>query len=127
MRRLAAVLAAGVVLMGCTGSSPTDAGRAAFLSDTERARLHLPAVRELTRAKADDVAHVAAVPQEARDAVAKFLKPCSVEWQTTAARSVGEYWLLWISFPKIADGGVDLIYSVEKKTIVGEFLGGYRG
>jgi hypothetical protein len=35
--------------------------------------------------------------------------------------------LLWVSFPKFADGGVDLIYSAEKGRIVGEFCGGYRG
>jgi hypothetical protein len=30
-------------------------------------------------------------------------------WQIVAARPVGDYVLLWISFSDVADGGVDLV------------------
>jgi hypothetical protein len=40
---------------------------------------------------------------------------------------VGEYVLLWIAFPEICDGGIDLIFSVKDMEIVGTFLGGYLG
>jgi len=35
--------------------------------------------------------------------------------------------LLWISFPEIRDGGIDLIYSHKRDKIVGTFLGVDRG
>jgi len=57
--------------------------------------------------------------------VEESLKPTTV--QISAARPIGNYLLLWVAFPNVVDGGVDLIFSVEKKRIVGTFCGGYRG
>ena len=50
-----------------------------------------------------------------------------VKWQVSALREVDAHILLWLNFPEIMDGGVDIIYSKEKKAVVGTFLGGYRG
>jgi hypothetical protein len=131
MARYLAAILAGIVVLGCAGQSANSnnvaSSRDDFLSDDARAQLHLPAKGELTLAKKDDTARIEALPPEVADAVGEYLDSQSVEWCIVAARPVGKYWLLWISFPKIMDGGVDLIYSQERNKIVGEFLGGWRG
>jgi hypothetical protein len=48
-------------------------------------------------------------------------------WQLNAARPVGDCVLLWIGFPDVADGGVDLVYSKKDQRINWEFKGGERG
>jgi LysM repeat protein len=89
----------------------------------------LPRPDELTLAKPEDTARTATVANDVRDIVQKHLareRP-GVEWRIEAARPVEGHLLLWISFPKIMDGGIDLVYSTEQRKIVGAFLGGYRG
>ncbi len=119
-------LVAVVVLAGCDGRDltvpPDDT-----LSAAARAELGLPSAGVLTLATEADMASISKLTPETVNAVREFLEPAGTEIAIVAARPVGSYLLLWISFPKIADGGIDLIWSVEKQEPVGEFLGGYRG
>jgi LysM repeat protein len=89
----------------------------------------LPRPDELTLARAEDTARAASIPAEVREAVREHLARThpAVEWRIDAARPVEGHLLLWISFPKIVDGGIDVVYSAEQRKIVGTFLGGYRG
>lgn len=120
------VLAAMVVLAGCDRRELTIAPEDT-LSAAARAELGLPPADALTLATEADMASVAKLTPETVNAVRRFLGPAGTEITIVAARPVGSYLLLWVSFPKIADGGIDLIWSVEKQEPVGEFLGGYRG
>ena len=78
-------------------------------------------------ATAADTEYVRSLDTAVTKTVEDFFRPTGTAFQICAARPIGRYVLLWVSFPKVADGGVDLIYSAEKRKIVGEFLGGYRG
>jgi len=130
MTRFVVILLGSFVLWGCQKQTPTRESVASnehFLSDAARVELHLPAKAELTLGTDSDREKANTLYPKMKNAVDAFLNPKTVEWQIVAARPIGKHILLWIAFPKIADGGVDLIYSVEKKRIVGEFLGGYRG
>ena len=98
-----------------------------LLSDIARAELHLPEKSALTLARASDIEYVKSLDTAVNKTVEDFLKPTGRAFQISAARPVGKYLLLWISFPEVVDGGVDLIYSAEKRKIVGEFCGGYYG
>ena len=98
-----------------------------LLSDSARVELHLPPKTELTLASKTDMEYVKKVSPETIKAVETFLKPTGRDIQISAARPVGDYLLLWIAFPKVADGGVDLIFSAREKKVVGTFCGGYRG
>ena len=120
---MAAFVAACVI--SCSHESPNEPVSA--ISQEERAAAGLPLPDQLTLATKEDIGSVPSVGKEVHAAVRAYLEPREVEWKLTAAREVGDYVLLWIAFPKIADGGVDLIYSIKAKCIVGTFLGGYRG
>lgn len=126
------VMLALCVLAVSSCQKPDPSGEAAIaaadqLSDAARVELQLPARGALTLATAADRETIKALAPEVHAAVGAHLKQDTATWQIVAARPIGKYLLLWIAFPKVADGGVDLIYSVEKKRIVGAFLGGYRG
>ncbi len=124
------IVLAVIALAGCqkdTACVPSPIVPADLLSDNARAQLHLPAKGVPTLATAADMGHVRSLDAAVTRTVEGFLKPTGTAFQICAARPVGRYVLLWVSFPKVADGGVDLIYSVEKGRIVGEFCGGYRG
>ena len=130
MSRFVMTLLGVLAFSGCQKQSPTGESAVStedILSDAARVELHLPANGELTLGTDADRKKANSLDPEVSKAVGAFLKPKAVEWQIVAARPIGKHILLWIAFLKIADGGVDLIYSVEKKKIVGEFLGGYRG
>ena len=130
MTRLLAIRVGFVAIAGCQPQSPPGTAAVSsedLLSDEARVELRLPAKAELTLATDADRERANRLGREVTEAVGTFLESKDVEWQIVAARPVGTHILLWVAFPKIADGGVDLIYSVEKKRIVGEFLGGYRG
>lgn len=118
--------ALGTMTAGAAGvAAPVPGGPS--LADAARTEPHLPAKGELTLATAADIRAAATVAPEVKEAIGAYLKPQKVDWQIVAARNVGKHILLWIAFPKIADGGIDLIYSAEQKKIVGEFHGGERG
>ncbi len=124
------IVLAVIALAGCqkdTACVPSPIAPADLLSDNARAQLHLPAKGVLTLATAADVEYVSSLDTAVTKTVEGFLRPTGSVFQIGAARPVGRYVLLWVSFPRVADGGVDLIYSVEKGRIVGEFCGGYRG
>ena len=97
------------------------------LSDSARAEHHLPLKHVLTLAKPADTDFVKSLSPDTLKAIELFLEPDERKHQIVAARLIGNYILLWVAFPGVADGGVDLIYSLEKKRVVGTFLGGYRG
>jgi hypothetical protein len=125
MKHILALLAV-VALSGCHTkdfSIPQDD----VLSPDVRTELKLPPTDVLTLAAKPDVEYAAKLPLETVSAVKLLLKPVGTEVSIDAARPIGSYFLLWISFPKIADGGIDLIWSVDKQKPVGYFLGGYRG
>ncbi len=119
-----------IVMAGCQKADvsvdeairPEDA-----LTDSVRTELHLPLKGDLTLAKPADTEFVMGLSPDTVNAVESFLKPTGRKTRVVAARPIGNYILLWVSFPAVADGGVDLIYSLEKKRVVGTFLGGYRG
>lgn len=124
------MMLAVIALAGCqkdTACVPSAIAPADLLSDNARTQLHLPAKGVLTLATATDMEYVRSLDAAVTKTVAGFLKPTGTAFQISAARLVGRYVLLWVSFPKSADGGADLIYSAEKGRIVGEFCGGYRG
>ena len=126
MKKYLFALVVVVVLVGCDKNDLTIPQEDA-LTPAARTELNLPSVNLLTRATESDIAAVGKLPPETVKAVREFLRPAGTEISIGAARPVGKYLLLWIGFPKIADGGIDLIWSVEKQKPVGEFLGGYRG
>lgn len=130
MIRCIAILLSMLFLSGCWNQSPTGGiatSTEGFLSEAERVELHLPAHGKLTLATGADCTNANTLDTEVSKAVGTFLKPKTTQWQIVASRTIGKHILLWIMFPKIADGGVDLIYSIEKKKIVGKFPGGYKG
>jgi hypothetical protein len=102
-------------------------GPEAALTDSARAELHLPLKTDLTLATPADTEFVNSLTTDTVKAVEIFLKPVERTIRIAAARPIGNYLLLWVAFPEVADGGVDLIFSIEKKRVVGTFLGGYRG
>jgi len=126
MRHLVVVTA--MVFAGCTqglrvGEVPPPTKE--FLSDAARKELQLPSPGEPTTANATDMKYVGSIGNDVRQTVEDFLKPSKVKASIYAARPVGAYLLLWVSFaPTVMDGGTELIYSVEKKKIVGYFNGG---
>jgi hypothetical protein len=99
------------------------------LTNAEREAVGLPKEGALTLAQPGDTAAVNNVPEKVRQGVAEYVKTHhrDVAWTICAARPVGKYLLLWIAFPKIMDGGVDVIYSLDEERVVGTFLGGIRG
>ncbi len=125
---LIAVCVLMTVCYGCDKSTePVAAKKPSVLSPQERAATGLPAAGELTLANAEDGKYVLKLDSAVDDAVGRYLKPRNVKWKIGAARPVGDYILLWIGFPEIADGGMHLIYTVKDQRIIGEFLGGYLG
>src|SRR4051812_47379207 len=44
-------------------------------------------------------------------AVSNHLGAGTPRWNVAAARDIGDYVLLWVGFPDIADGGIDLVFS----------------
>jgi hypothetical protein len=74
-----------------------------------------------------DAAAEAASDPALQKAVREHLGGAAPRWQIVAARPVGDYVLLWISFPEIADGGVDLVYSRKERRIGWSFKGGELG
>ena len=97
------------------------------LSASKRSALNLPLVDELTIATKVDIVFVEKLNPDTVVAVKQFLEPQSKKVEVVAARAVGKHMLLWIAFPEVADGGIDLIWSTESNKCVGTFLGGYRG
>lgn len=98
-----------------------------LLTDQTRIELHLPAKTELTLANKTDMEYVQNLAPETIKVIEMFLKPTGSKFQINAARPIGDHLLLWIGFPEVADGGVDLIFSIGKNKVVDTFCGGYRG
>ncbi|MEO8670624.1 MAG: alpha/beta hydrolase [Tahibacter sp.] len=89
----------------------------------------IPAEDALTRANAADIAAAtrwAGDPQLQR-AIQMRLGDGSPRWSIAAAREQGDYVLLWIRFPDVDDGGIDLVYTKSQQRIGWEFNGGERG
>ncbi len=89
----------------------------------------VPAANVLTPPTQEDMVHVAGAASDASiaNAIRVHLGPATPPWQIVAARDIGEYVLLWIAFPGIADGGIDLVYSKSNGKIACHFTGGQRG
>ena len=116
-----------VAVSGCEHDSSLPVLAENALSASARDELKLPAEDELTLATKVDMDFVAELTPGTIKAVERYLKPSGETVVISAARPVGDYLLLWIAFAEVADGGIDLIWSVEKQDCAGEFLGGYRG
>lgn len=97
------------------------------LSAEERTRLGLPQEGKLVLATPADVAYVKSVGDDVLSVLSEFFGPKTAKWQIVAARPVGDCLLLWVGFPGIADGGIDLIYSKKVNGIIGGFSGGIYG
>lgn len=82
-----------------------------------------------TLATAADMAASAqwAADPAVKKAVADHLGSSAPRWQIGAARRVGDYVLLWIGFPDVMDGGIDLVYSIKEQRIGWHFQGGPLG
>jgi hypothetical protein len=125
-----------VLFASCSGGSVTPGANSAGSAKTEKALTNaeretagLPLEGVLTLAQPGDTDAARSVPEKVRQGVAAYIKTHErdAEWKVCAARPVGKYLLLWIWFPKIMDGGVDVIYSMDDDQVVGTFLGGIRG
>jgi hypothetical protein len=110
-----------------TSTSAAKAEKA--LTADERKAAGLPLEGILTLAQPGDTAATVSVPPKVQTAVAAYIKAHhrDAEFRICAARPVGKFLLVWIDFPKIMDGGVDLIYSLDDDCVVGNFMGGIRG
>ncbi len=107
------------------------------LSEEERAKLGLPSaqagdISKVPQPSEQDEEFVASLTPEVYDAVDEYVKTArNLDFKSKgkihAAKMIGNFYLLWISQPDVFDGGFELIYSVEKKRIVGSFFAGYKG
>gem|GEM_PF-4416483 len=120
------ILVLFLIVAGCERRTPTAPARS-LLTVQERSELHLPQVNQLTLATQTDVDYVKTLGKEVHDTTVMFLESRHQRFSIVAARPVSRYLLLWISFPDVVDGGIDLIYSIGKRAIVGEFNGAMRG
>jgi hypothetical protein len=116
-----------IAVSGCENESKQSFPPEEPLSASARIERKLPPEGELTLATEDDRKFVVELAPDTIKAVERYLKPTAEDIVISAARPVGDYLLLWIGFSEVVDGGIDLIWSVEKQECVGTFLGGYRG
>ena len=121
------VVSAALLLLanGCSnGAAPLPE-----LNEAQRANARLPPSGELTLATEADISNGSIASGAVKDAIDAYLRTRDkhVTWRIGAARVVGEYLLLWVDFPEVLDGGIDLIYSSREQRIVGTFLGDLRG
>ena len=133
MKRTVYVAMAVVVLLAiCTIFATTRSGvshkavTVPEISAREREDLGLPLPDQLTLATQEDMNNVNAIDADIRQAISLCI-PDNTKWQVYACRDTGQFMLLWIGFPDVMDGGIDLVYSKKTKSIICSFLGGYRG
>lgn len=121
------VLAATLLVLAC--GCGHGAATLPELNEQQRANARLPASTTLTLATETDISNATIASATVKDAVEHYLsiRGKHAAWKIGAARVVGEYMLLWIGFPEVLDGGIDLIYSSKEQGIVGTFLGDLRG
>jgi hypothetical protein len=114
-------------LAGCEGPQTAATPRVPAASSPRPSEI--PPEDVLTLAtKADlDAAEEAASDPALQKAIREHLGGDAPQWQIVAARPLGDYVLLWISFPEIADGGADLVYSRKEQRIGWSFKGGELG
>jgi hypothetical protein len=118
------LLLMAMTVAGC-GRQATEP--AAATQSTRPAEIPAPGVLTLaTRADMDAAAGIASDPA-IQKAIGDRVGGSAQRWQIVAARPVGDYVLLWVSFPDVADGGVDLVYSKKERCIGWDFTGGMRG
>lgn len=79
-----------------------------------------------TQADIGAAANAAADPAISK-AVSDYLGPGAPRWYVAAARDIGDHVLLWVGFPEVADGGIDLVYSKLDRRVKWQFKGGERG
>ena len=127
--RLGLCLLAGFALLAsaCGGPPPVSPSPAAAAPSSRPSEI--PPVGVLTLATRDDMsrADTFAFDVSIQKAVNDYLANPGQRWTLHAARPAGDFVLLWIGFPGIADGGADLVYSTKEKQIKWEFKGGERG
>jgi hypothetical protein len=89
----------------------------------------VPSPDVLTLATQADIGAAAKGPLDPAisKAISVYLGPGAPRWKIVAARDVGDYVLLWLGFPDIADGGIDLVYSKPEQQVKWQFKGGERG
>lgn len=89
----------------------------------------IPSPDVLTLATQADIAAAATAASDPvlSKAVSNYLGPGAPRWQIVALRNVGDYVLLWVAFPEVADGGIDLVYSKPDQRVKWQFRGGERG
>ena len=133
MKRTICVAAAVVVVLGILAiylalrsRDSREAVSVPQMSSAERKRLGLPLSGELTLATQEDMNSASLVDTDTRNAISRCI-PNNIKWRVFAHRDTGQFVLLWIHFPDIMDGGIDLVYSKKSKGIICSFLGGYRG
>ena len=89
----------------------------------------IPPPDVLTLATPEDTAEVAtaAADPAISEAVTAYLGPGAPRWKIVGLRNVGENVLLWVAFPEVDDGGIDLVYSTPDRRVKWQFKGGERG
>lgn len=125
-RILALIAAASLAIAGC--QEPTSPWRYPTSPVTTRPAT-VPASDALTLPTQTDIgmAAQAASDQSITKAVTDYLGSGAPRWNIVAARDIGDYVLLWLGFPEIADGGIDLVYSKPDQRVKWQFKGGERG
>jgi hypothetical protein len=123
---LALVTIAVCILSGC--GQPQGSWQPPASSEATRPQA-IPAADVLTPATPADIAAASASEAESAvsTAVRDYLGPGAPRWRIVASRHLGDYLLLWVAFPDIADGGIDLVYSKSDQRVKWQFRGGERG
>jgi len=89
----------------------------------------IPPPNVITRATQEDAAAAARAASDPAisKAIKDYLGAGAPQWHVAAARDIGDYVLLWIGFPEIVDGGIDLVYSKQNRQVMWRFKGGILG
>ena len=124
--RLFVVLIA-MAAVGCDRPQTATTQTPSTTQSTRPAEVPLANVLTLaTKADMEAAADVASDPA-VQKAIGDYVGNSASRWEVVAARSLGDFVLLWVSFPDVADGGIDLVYSKKEQRIKWEFKGGERG
>lgn len=120
------VAAFSLGIAGCDKAEPSWQYPSASASTRPSAILSLDALTLATQADIDAAATAASDPPLSK-AVSDYLGPGAPRWHLAAARDIGDYVLLWVGFPEVTDGGMDLVYAKAERRVKWHFKGGHRG
>lgn len=77
---------------------------------------------------AEDVAYASSLTEEVIRESKKYIKARTKhEAYISHARKIGDFILIFVHEPNVADGGFEFIYSIHDKKVAGTFMAGIRG